>query len=79
MTDYAVRQLACAVTLQAVRDYCSKRATASKRLAILKDLRSDWMDMLTDGTSIIVAEQLEKYPKEIAVRLRKYKDEEQQL
>ena len=76
MTDYAVRQLACAVTLQAAKDYCSKRATASKRLAILKDLRSDWMYMLTDGTSIIVADQLEKHPKEIAKRFMRKMQEE---
>ena len=69
MTEESIRRLAAAVTMQAVRDFF--RANEKGRKQILKDLRSDWMDMLTDGTSVNVAEQLEKHPEEIAERMRR--------
>lgn len=72
MTEESIRRLAAAVTLQAVRDYFAKGASDKKRKKILKDLRSPWMDMLTNGTSVNVAEQLEKHPAEIRERLRKH-------
>jgi hypothetical protein len=71
MTDESVRRLAAAVTLQAVRDYF-KTTSDKKRNTILKDLRSPWMDWLTNGTSVNVAEQLEKHPAEIKERLRRH-------
>lgn len=70
MTDESVRRLAAAVTMQAVKDYFKTRSD-TKRQTILKDLRSPWMDLLTNGTSINVAEQLEKHPAEIKERLRR--------
>ena len=85
MTDYAIRQLASAIILQAVRDYFIKKEYKTvkkteemfdkKRKEIIKDLRSAYMDMLSNGQSIIVAEKLEKHPEEIAVRLHKYDEE----
>ena len=85
MTDYAIRQLASAIILQAVRDYFIKKEYKTvkkteemfdkKRKEIIKDLRSAYMDMLSNGQSVIVAEQLEKHPEEIAVRLHKYEEE----
>ena len=74
MTEHSIKQLAAAVTLQAVKDYF-KGSTAKKQL-ILKDLRSKWMLTLTDGTSANVAEQLEKHPEEIRERLRRHAKEE---
>lgn len=69
MTDHAIRQLAAAVMLQAVKDYF--QSSSAKKQLILKDLRSTWMRTFTDGTSVNVAEQLEKRPEEIRARLRK--------
>ena len=69
MEDIAnYKQLAAAITLQAVKEYVY--ATRAKQKAILKDLRSAWMDFITDGFSLIVAEQLEKRPDEIRENLR---------
>lgn len=62
------KQLAAAITLQAVKEYVY--GTASRRKTILSDLRSMWMDFITDGFSLIVAEQLEKRPDEICENLR---------
>lgn len=77
MNDFAIRQLAAAVTLQAAKDYFGKKATPERRAQILKDLRSPWMRNFTGGTSKNVAEQLEKNPKEIRERLRKCAKEEE--
>lgn len=71
MNKFSIRQLAAAVTLQAVKDYFDPGATDKSRAAILKDLRSTWMRDFTNGTSVNVAEQLEKNPKEIRERLRR--------
>jgi hypothetical protein len=68
VTDSAIRNLACAIVLQAVKDYF--KTTPQKQKVILKDLRSPYMDMLTNGTSVVVAEQLEKNPEEIAARIQ---------
>lgn len=72
MTDAQSRELACAITMQAVRDYFAPKVTEKKRKEILKDLRSKWMDFITSGTSIAIADKLEKNPEEIAERLRKH-------
>ena len=74
MNNSDVRNLACAITLQAAKDYFATGVTQAKRQAILKELRSSWMDFITDGTSIAVADQLELRPDEIRARLRR--DEE---
>ena len=66
--DQNLRQLACAITLQAVKDFCA--GDAANRRAILKDLRSPYMDFITNGTSRVVAEELVKNPEEIAERIR---------
>ena len=76
MSEFAIRQLAAAVMLQAVKDYFGKKATEGRRRVILKDLRSAWMLMLTNGTSANVAEELEKNPDEIRERVRKHESEE---
>ena len=65
----SIHGLACAVCLQAVKDYFATTYDSSRK-AILKDLRSPWMEMFSNGLSVVVAEQLEKNPKEIKERLR---------
>ena len=67
------RQLAMAILLQATRDYCKSKSEGNRKV-ILKDLRSNRMDFISDGTSIMVAEQLELHPDEICERVRKQSD-----
>ena len=74
MNEAGIRNLVCAIMMQAARDYL--RSAEKKRELILKDLRSPYMDMLSNGMSIAVAEQLEKHPEEIRARLRKYANKE---
>lgn len=68
MTANNIKELACATLMQAARDYfcCNE----NNKKVILKDLRSPWMDLFTDGLSVVVAEQLELRPEDIAARLR---------
>ena len=70
---YNARQLFMAVLHKAVRDYCSS-SSETRCTAILKDLRSSRMDTLSNGMSIIVAEQLENNYD--AIRARVLKEEE---
>lgn len=62
-----VRNLCSAMLLQATKDYFAGN-TGQKRL-IIKDLRSDRCDLLTEGKSLIIAERLLKHPEEIEKRL----------
>ena len=74
MSEFGIRNLAAAVTLQAVKDFFS--GSTKKKQIILADLRSPWMQAFTGGTSVNVAEQLEKNPEEIRERFRKHSKEE---
>ena len=62
-----IRNLASAVLLQAAKDYCD--GTDKERAKISEELRSEWVQELTQGISLVVAEQLEKNWKVIAPRL----------
>jgi len=74
MNEHSIRQLAAAVTLQAVKDFFN--GSAAKKKIILADLRSNWMQAFTGGTSVNVAEQLEKNPEEIRERFRRHERSE---
>lgn len=69
-TTYNYRELGCGIVHQAVKDYFDPKSIDSPK-SILKYLRSDYLVQLSDGISLVVAEQLEKHPKEIAERLKK--------
>ena len=72
MNDAQTRNLTCAIIMQAVKDYFDANGNTKKQETILKELRSKWMDFITNGTSVIVAEQLELHPEEIRERLEKH-------
>lgn len=74
MNDANIRNLVCAIIMQAVRDYF--HSSSGKKALILKDLRSSYMNLISNGTSVIVAEQLEKHPEEIRERLQKHREME---
>lgn len=73
MTEENIRELSCATILQAVRDFVASEDYEHK--IILRELRSAWMDLLTQGLSCVVAEQLEKHPDDIVKRIRKCKED----
>ena len=63
------RDLGLAVIRQAVIDFF--KVDDNKKKVILKDLKSDWCDFISDGLSLVVAEKLEKCPSIIRTRLKK--------
>lgn len=69
------RQLGFAVAARAVKDYF--QGGEGHKKVILRDLRSDWLMLLTDGASESFADQLELHPKEIQARLKKVEEEEE--
>lgn len=71
-----IRSLGAAIAYQAVKDYCHPEATQTMKKKILKDLRSGYLNSLTNGTASIVAKQLEINEQEIKQRIRKIKDDE---
>ncbi len=76
MTKKSIRELACAILMQAVRDYVANGTTYEERQQILKDLRSTRMEFITNGLSIVTADQLELHPDEIRQRVRRDSEEE---
>jgi hypothetical protein len=70
MTDPNIRNLACAICLRAARDYFSNTITPKDQKKILHELRSEWMRFITEGTSVVIAEQLEKNPEAIRERIK---------
>ena len=53
-----IKDLASATLIQAAKDYCDDDATPNEKKAIIKELKSPWMDFLTNGTSKNIAEEL---------------------
>jgi hypothetical protein len=72
--DSNIRQLTCAIVLQAVKDYFDPKTKPEARKTIFKDLRSTRLKFITNDMSERVAEQLELHPEEIAERLRRNED-----
>ena len=69
-TNYNYKNLGAGIVLQAVKDYFGTSSREMKR-AILKDLRSNHLNQLSDGMSLVAADQLETHPEEIAQRLKR--------
>ena len=69
------RQLGFAVTLKAAKDYV-KTGSKKRREEIIKDLRSPWMQYISDGLSIKLADRLETNPKEVKKNLNLYGSED---
>ena len=68
LSDKNVEDLASAVLLRTVKDYC--RAPKEEKDVILKRLKGGWMEFFTNGQSLIVAEQLPIRERAIRNRLK---------
>lgn len=69
------RQLGFKVALRAGIDYF-QTASKKKRAEILRDLRSSWMDFITNGLSVALAEKLETSPTTVEKGLKMYGSED---
>ena len=63
------KQLGYAVAVQAITDFFNE--TPVGKSIILKQLKSKWMNYLTNDLAWRLAEELEKNPKEVKRRFRK--------
>jgi hypothetical protein len=70
MYEENYKELGCAVAIQAMKDYFV--SSAAKQRAIIKDLKSPWMELITGGASVCLAEKLKSNPKEIEKRCNEY-------
>ena len=69
------QQLGFAILKQAIKDYFTEPPKEKRK--ILKDLKGDWMDWLTNGLSVIAAKELKANPGSIRRKLRKCEEEEE--
>jgi hypothetical protein len=76
--DEAYHQLGYAIVMQAVKDYL-KASDDENKNAVLKDLRGEWLNSLTDGTARIVAERLLIDAEGIKERIRKSAEDEEEM
>ena len=67
--ELSIKSLTASIIMQAVRDFFDY---PHQKYTILQELRSEWMDYITDGLSVVIADELEKHPKEIAERMKRY-------
>lgn len=74
-TTYNYRNLGAAIVLQATKDMVDPLISWKRKKEILKDLRSEYLIQLSDGLSLVAAEQIEKHPIEIAERLGRLKED----
>ena len=63
------KQLGYAVLGQAIKDFFN--GSVPQQQKIIKDLKSPWMDWLTNGLSIVAAKQLKENPGKIRRKLKK--------
>lgn len=62
------KQLGCAIAIQAAK--CYEGASDAQRRVILKDLRSDYMDLVTGGLAPYLADALQKDYKSVLARIK---------
>lgn len=67
--SFNYNELGCAVTLRAAKDFFRTKKEERKK-KIIKDLKSSWMDYISRGNSIILAEKLEHNPDEVYKNLK---------
>lgn len=74
--EHNYRQLGASITYQAIRDFITAEYEPKKQAVIIKQLRSPWMDLISNGLSPILADKLETNPKEICDRVKRFDREE---
>lgn len=68
------RNLANAIAIQAARDYAEETRPTGKR-AIIRQLRSEYMDFITDGLAPMLANALIKDENAVIRRIRSVEEE----
>lgn len=69
MISKGIQALASATLIQAAKEYCDEHTSLEEKRVILKDLKGEWMDFLTNGTAKNVAEELQRNEKGVKERI----------
>lgn len=77
--DECYRELGAVITYQAIRDFIACRKEPAKRAAIIKQLKSPYMDLISNGLAPILAEKLETNPREVCNRVKQIDKEDTKL
>ena len=74
--NHNYRQLGATITYQAIRDFIEAKSEPKKQTVIIKQLKSPYMDLISNGLAPILAEKLESNPNEVCDRVKKFDREE---
>ena len=75
--DERYRELGATITYQAIRDFIENRKEPAKRAAIIKQLKTPYMDLISNGLAPILAQKLETNPREVCNRVKQIDHEEE--
>ena len=67
------KQLGCAVAIQEAKDYAA--SSPARRRVIIKDLRSDYMELITGGIASMLADALRRDYKSVVRRIKNMEEE----
>ena len=67
------RNLGAAIAMQAAKDY--EHASPAMRRVIIKDLRSQYMDTITNGMGAMLADALKKDHKTVIRRIKNMEED----
>ena len=74
--DERYRELGATITYQAIRDFIACRKEPAKQATIIKQLKTPYMDLISNGLAPILAEKLETHPREVCNRVKQIDHEE---
>lgn len=70
------RQLGKAITYEAIKEFAEEKNNPKKQHTIIKQLKTPYMSLVSEGLSVILAEKLETNPTEICDRVKKMEEDE---
>lgn len=71
------RQLGKAITYEAIKEFAEEKNNPKKQDKIIKELKTPYMSLISEGLSVIAAEKLEANPTEICDRVKKMEEDEE--
>jgi hypothetical protein len=74
MFQKGYKQLGMAITYEAIEEFIEDNGHPRKQAAIIKQLKTPYMDFISNGLSVILAEKLETNPTEVCERVKKLKE-----
>jgi hypothetical protein len=70
------RQLGMKITYESIREFIEENGHPKKQGVIIKQLKTPYMNFISNGLSVILAEKLETNPTEVCDRVKKLDEED---